>query len=41
MRQEMEDYLFELKERTGLNLQFKDIDTILDECLDIARVRRP
>jgi type I restriction enzyme, R subunit len=41
MRQEMEDYLFELKERTGLNLQFKDLDTILDECLDIARVRRP
>lgn len=41
MRQGMEDYLFELKERTGLNLQFKDIDTILDECLDIARVRRP
>jgi type I restriction enzyme, R subunit len=41
MRQEMEDFLFELKGRTGVNLQFKEIDTILDECLDIARVRRP
>jgi type I restriction enzyme R subunit len=41
MRQEMEDYLFELKERTGIKLGFVEIDTILDECLDIARVRRP
>jgi type I restriction enzyme R subunit len=41
MRQEMEDYLFELKERTGIELGFAEIDEILDECLDIARVRRP
>ena len=41
MRQEMEDYLFELKERTGIKLGFAEIDAILDECLDIARVRRP
>jgi len=41
MRQEMEDFLFELKGRTAMSLQFKEIDTILDECLDIARVRRP
>ena len=41
MRQEMEDYLFDLKKHSGLNLEFKDIDAILDDCLDIARIRRP
>ena len=41
MRQELEDYLFELKERSGIPLAFDDIDTILDESLDIAKARRP
>lgn len=41
MRQEMEDYLFELKERNGLKIGFAQIDEIVNECLDIARVRRP
>jgi type I restriction enzyme R subunit len=41
MRQELEDYLFELKDRSGIPLAFDDIDTILDESLDIAKARRP
>lgn len=41
MRQELEDYLFELEEQYGLVLAFDDIDTILDESLDVAKARRP
>ena len=41
MRQELEDYLFELKERSHIPLAFDDIDTILDESLGIAKARRP
>jgi type I restriction enzyme, R subunit len=41
MRQELEDYLFELKGQSGMPLAFEDIDTILDETLDIAKVRCP
>lgn len=39
MRQELEDYLFELKDKSDLPLEFDDIDKILDETLDIAKVR--
>ncbi len=35
----IEDYLFELKDRQGLNLTFADIDRILEMVIDIARVR--
>jgi type I restriction enzyme, R subunit len=41
IRQELEDYLFGLKEAHGLPLTFDDIDTILDETLDIAKARCP
>lgn len=41
MRQELEDYLFELKNESDLPLEFDDIDKILDETLDIAKVRCP
>jgi hypothetical protein len=41
MRQELEDYLFELKDESGITLPFDDIDEILDEALSIAKVRRP
>lgn len=39
MRNLMEDYLFELKSKHGITLPFEDIDVIMEQCLDIARVR--
>jgi len=39
MRTAIEDYLFELKDEHGLDLTFEDIDSIMEQCLDIARVR--
>ena len=39
MKSAIEDYLFELKEKRGLDLKFEDIDKILESCLDIARRR--
>lgn len=39
MRNEIEDALFDLKSRTGLDLSFDEIDAILEKCLDIARRR--
>ena len=41
MRNEMEDYLFDLKERYEIDLTFDDIDTIMEQCIDIFKVRRP
>ncbi|QOJ04356.1 MAG: type I restriction endonuclease subunit R [Planctomycetia bacterium] len=37
MRQDVEDFLFELKERSGIPLTFDDIDGIIENCLSIAR----
>lgn len=37
MRQDIEDYLFELKERANLTFSFEDIDAIIERCLSIAR----
>jgi type I restriction enzyme R subunit len=39
MRNLIEDYLFELKNKHGIALAFEDIDSIMEQCLDIARVR--
>jgi type I restriction enzyme, R subunit len=39
MRNLIEDYLFELKRKHGVALTFEDIDVIMEQCLDIARVR--
>lgn len=41
MRTAIEDYLFEAKEKYGVSLSFEDIDRILDECIEIFKVRRP
>ena len=41
MRNDMEDCLFHLKETSGLDISFVDMDAIMEQCLDIARVRRP
>lgn len=41
MRNDIEDALFDLKNKTGLDLAFDEIDKILDDCLDVARRRYP
>ncbi|MCX6833667.1 MAG: HsdR family type I site-specific deoxyribonuclease, partial [candidate division Zixibacteria bacterium] len=41
MRTEIEDYLFDSKDKYGVSLTFDDIDRILEECIEIFKVRRP
>jgi type I restriction enzyme R subunit len=41
MKNEIEDRLFELKKHSSIDLTYADIDAILEQCLSIARVRRP
>ncbi|GBE37829.1 type-1 restriction enzyme R protein [bacterium BMS3Bbin08] len=41
MRNKIEDYIFELQSKYGFELTFDEIDSILDQCLDIAKVRIP
>jgi type I restriction enzyme R subunit len=41
MRNQMEDFLFDMKDKHGLELSFDDIDEIMEQCLDIFKVRRP
>ena len=41
IRNEIEDLLFEFKDKDGLEITFEDMDAIMEQCLDIARVRRP
>lgn len=41
MKSEIEDCLFELKESTGLEITFEDMDAIMDQCIDVAKVRTP
>ena len=38
IRNEIEDSLFELKEKYDIELSFDDMDRIMEECIDIARV---
>ena len=40
MRNEIEDLLFDFKDQTGIEITFEEIDAIMEQCLDIARVRR-
>jgi len=40
IRTEIEDYLFEFKTEKGLDLTFEDFDNIMEQCIDIAKVRR-
>ncbi|REJ92328.1 MAG: type I restriction endonuclease subunit R [Planctomycetota bacterium] len=39
MKTDIEDYLFELKEEHGFDLTFEDMDSIMEQCLEIARLR--
>jgi len=39
MRNSIEDHLFEIKDKYGLELSFEDMDTIMDKCIDIAIAR--
>jgi type I restriction enzyme R subunit len=41
MRNKIEDYLLEIKNEYKIDLTFEDIDLIMDQCLDIAKVRVP
>ncbi len=41
MRNEIEDLLFAFRETEGIEITFEDMDAIMEQCLDIARVRRP
>jgi type I restriction enzyme R subunit len=39
MKNRIEDYLHEVKDKDGLAITFEDIDEILEKCLDIAKRR--
>ena len=41
MRNNIEDYVFDMKNKYGFDLSFDEIDTIMDQCLEIAKVRVP
>jgi type I restriction enzyme R subunit len=40
MKMAIEDYLFEVQEAQGIQLDFDTIDDILDRVIEIAKVRR-
>lgn len=39
MRNKIEDFIFEIMNEYKMTLTFEDIDSIMDQCLDIAKVR--
>jgi type I restriction enzyme R subunit len=39
MRNEIEDYLIDLKNSRGFKLDYDDIDAIMEDCIEIAKVR--
>ena len=41
MRNKIEDRIFELQDKYNVELAFDEIDSIMDQCLDIAKVRVP
>ena len=41
MRNKIEDYLFEIKNEYNIDLTFEEIDSIMEQCLDIAKARVP
>ena len=41
MRNEVEDLIFEWNEKVGIVISFDQIDRILEQCIDVARVRLP
>ena len=40
MKNEIEDFLFDFKNKEGIDLTFEDMDAIMEQCLDIAKVRK-
>lgn len=41
MRQDIDDYLFDFLKNHSIDITFENIDLILDECIEIAKARRP
>ncbi len=41
MKTAIEDYLVELRGQLEINLEFKEIDEIMEKCIDIAKHQRP
>ena len=41
MKNEIEDYIHDLKDESNLELSFDEIDLIMEKCLDIGRRRYP
>lgn len=41
MKNDIEDILFELKDEMRIDITFEDMDEIMGECIDTAKVRRP
>lgn len=41
IRNEIEDCLFDLKNASGIDLTFDDMDEIMEQCIEIAKYRRP
>ncbi|MCL4473786.1 MAG: HsdR family type I site-specific deoxyribonuclease [Actinobacteria bacterium] len=41
MKNEIEDSLFDFKEQAGIQITLDEMDVIMAQCLDIAKVRRP
>lgn len=39
MRNKIEDFLFEIKNEYKIDLTFEEIDSIMDQCIDIAKAR--
>ena len=39
IRNEIEDYLIDLKNSRGFKLDYNDIDAIMEDCIEIAKVR--
>ena len=39
MRNEIDDYLYELREESGIELGLDDMDLIVENSIDIARLR--
>lgn len=41
MRNEIDDYLYDVKETLGVPVTVEAIDGIMEQCLDVARVKKP
>jgi hypothetical protein len=41
MRNEIDDYLYDVKKTLGAPVTVEAIDDIMEQCLDVARVKKP